>query len=50
MKLFKNIKSFFPKNGDETEIAVGKAYTMQGPAYISLKSDPDNIKSITDSK
>ena len=50
MKLFSNIESFFPKNGDETEAAVGKAYTMQGPAYISLKNDPDNSKSITDSK
>ena len=50
MKLFSNIESFFPKNGDETETVVGKAYTMQGPAYISLKSDPDNSKSITDSK
>ena len=50
MKLFSNIESFFPKNGDETETYVGKAYTMQGPAYISLKNDPDNSKSITDSK
>ena len=50
MKLFKNITSYFPKNGDETETVVGKAYIMQGPTYISLKSDPDNSKSITDSK
>ena len=50
MKLFSNIKSFFPKNGDETEIAIDKAYTLQGPSYISLKSDPDNSKSITGNK
>ena len=39
MKLFKNIESFFPKNSDETEIAVYKSYKRKGPNFISLKSD-----------
>ena len=39
MKLFKNIKSFFPNNGDETEEAIQKSYKNNGPNFISLKSD-----------
>ena len=39
MKLFKNIKSFFPKNGDETESAIYQSYKKDGPTFISLKSD-----------
>ena len=39
MKLFKNIKSFFPKNSEETEIAIYDSYRRKGPAFISLKSD-----------
>ena len=39
MKLFKNIKSFFPKNGDETESAIYQSYKEKGPTFISLKSD-----------
>jgi len=39
MKLFKNIKSFFPKNSDETESAIHQSYKKNGPAFISLKSD-----------
>lgn len=39
MSLFKNIKSFFPKNGDETEKFVYEAYKNNEPAFISLKSD-----------
>ena len=38
-KLFKNIKSFFPKNGDETEKAVLECYKIKGPTFISLKND-----------
>ena len=38
-KLFKNIKSFFPKDGDETEKAVLKSYKLKGPTFISLKND-----------
>ena len=37
--LFKNIKSFFPKNTKETENAVNKSYNNKGPNFISLKSD-----------
>jgi transketolase len=39
MKLFKNIKSFFPKNSDETELAVYRSHKKNGPTFISLKSD-----------
>ena len=39
MSLFKNIKSFFPKNGDETEKVIYKSYKNKGPNFISLKSD-----------
>tara|TARA_B100001123_G_C14714899_1_gene790681 strand:+ start:53 stop:556 length:504 start_codon:yes stop_codon:yes gene_type:complete len=50
MGLFKNISSFFPKNGDETQLVTHKAYKKNGPAFISLKSDPDLGKSITAGK
>ena len=39
MELFKNIKSFFPKNGDETESAIYQSYQKNGPSFIILKSD-----------
>ncbi len=39
MKLFKNIKPFFPKNSDETESAICQSYKKNGPTFISLKSD-----------
>ena len=38
MSLFKNIKSFFPKNIKETRTAVLKSYKNNGPNFISLKS------------
>ena len=47
MKLFNNIESFFPSNGDETEKMIFQAYERQGPSFISLKSDPNLSKSIT---
>ena len=47
MKLFKNITSYFPKNGEETIQSVNKAFYHIGPAFISLKSDPTLSKSIT---
>ena len=47
MKLFKNISSFFPENGDETKQMILKAYNNKGPAFLSLKSDPQLSKSIT---
>ena len=40
MELFKNIKSFFPSDGDETEKMAIKANQIKGPAFISLKIDP----------
>ena len=47
MKLFNNIESFFPSNGDETEKMIFQAYEREGPSFISLKSDPNLSKSIT---
>jgi len=47
MKLFTNITSFFPKDGDETQDMTQKAYDKDGPAFISLKSDPQLSRSIT---
>jgi transketolase len=41
MKLFTNIRSYFPKNGSETINFVNQAYQEDKPAFISLKSDPD---------
>ena len=41
-KLFKNIKSFFPKDSIETEKNVLKCYRNKGPNFISLKSDNTN--------
>jgi len=49
-KLFKNIKSFFPKDGDETEKNIIQAYETKSPAFISLKSDPMLSRSITGNK
>jgi len=39
MSLFRNIKSYFPKDGDETEKAIFKSYKNKGPNFISLKTD-----------
>lgn len=39
MSLFKNIKSFFPTNSDETEKYVFQSYKNTGPNFISLKAD-----------
>ena len=47
MKLFNNIASFFPKDGDETEKMTFEAYEKKGPAFVSLKSDPQLSRSIT---
>ena len=47
MQLFKNITSYFPKNGDETQKVTYQAYIKKGPAFISLKSDPSLSRSIT---
>ena len=37
----------FPAHGDQTENCVNQAYQIDGPAFISLKSDPQLTKSIT---
>ena len=50
MQLFKNITSLFPKDGDETEMMTWQAYEKNGPAFISLKSDPSLSRSITGTK
>lgn len=50
MQLFKNITSFFPKDGDETEMMTYQAYEKNGPAFVSLKSDPTLSRSITGTK
>jgi len=50
MQLFSNITSFFPKNGDETKTMTNEAYEKNGPAFISLKSDPNLNRSITGQK
>ena len=50
MKLFKNIRSFFPKDGDETQEMIYDAYNKEGPAFISLQSDPTLSRSITGTK
>ena len=39
MKLFGNIKSFYPKDSTETETITKKCYAMKGPTFISLKTD-----------
>ena len=50
MQLFKNISSYFPKNGDETSQFLYEAYDNNGPNFISLKSDPTQSRSITGTK
>ena len=50
MKLFTNIESYYPSDGDETEKMIYQAYEREGPSSISLKSDPTLSKSITEVK
>jgi transketolase len=50
MQLFTNITPLFPKDGDETESMMYKAYEKKGPAFISLKSDPTLSSSLTETK
>lgn len=50
MQQFHNITSFFPKDGIETELFVNQAFEKNGPAFISLKSDPLLSRSITGQK
>jgi len=44
MSLFKNIKSYFPRNSIQTNEFVLKAYKRKGPNFISLKTDKSLIK------
>tara|TARA_B100000579_G_C22336469_1_gene622901 strand:- start:36 stop:527 length:492 start_codon:yes stop_codon:yes gene_type:complete len=44
MSLFKNIKSYFPRNSIKTNEFVLKAYKRKGPNFISLKTDKSLIK------
>lgn len=39
MGLFKNIKSYFPKNSEEARQFLMDAYNSNSPAFISLKND-----------
>ena len=50
MQFFTNITSLFPRDGDETQTIMYEAYETNGPAFISLKSDPALSKSITGTK
>ena len=47
MQLFNNITSYFPEDGEETKKVTYLAYEKNGPAFISLKSDPNLSRSIT---
>ena len=44
MKIFKNIKSHFPRNGKETKKIVLSVAKSKSPSFISLKSDKTIIK------
>ena len=41
MQLMKNIKSFYTKNGSETEVIIKKTQKILGPTFLSLKNDKD---------
>jgi transketolase len=47
LQLFSNITSYYPKDGEETQKVTYQAYEKNGPAFISLKSDPNLRRSIT---
>ena len=44
MKLFKNIKSYFPKDSQQTQKFVLSACKKKGPTFINLKIDKKLIK------
>ncbi len=44
MSLFKNIKSYFPKNSEETTKFFYKSFKSNKPSFISLKRDKNIIK------
>ena len=39
MNKFDNIKSYFPRNSNETRKALIDSYNYIGPSFISLKKD-----------
>lgn len=41
MKMFKNIVSYFPKNAEETRLALIESHRSNRPAFISLKKDKE---------
>ena len=47
LQFFSNITSYYPEDGEETQKVTYQAYEIQGPAFISLKSDPSLSRSIT---
>ena len=47
LQLFSNITSYCPEDGEETQKVTYQAYEKNGPAFISLKSDPNLRRSIT---
>ena len=50
LQFFENITSYFPEDGEETQKVTYQAYEKNGPAFISLKSDPTLSRSITGPK
>tara|TARA_B100000674_G_scaffold194552_1_gene158381 strand:- start:145 stop:642 length:498 start_codon:yes stop_codon:yes gene_type:complete len=47
MNLFKNINSYFPKNGLETKQYIKLMYRSKRPCFLSLKTDPLQNKRLT---
>jgi len=47
MGLCKNIQSFYPRDGEETKVAILQAHQTAEPCFLSLKSDPLLSRSIT---
>ena len=41
MTLFKNIKSFFPTNSEDPHKVTLKCSKLNGPTFISLKTDKE---------
>lgn len=41
MSLMKNIKSYYPKNGNDTKKIITRISKINGPSFVSLKNDKD---------
>ena len=41
MSLMKNIKSYYPKNGNYTKKIITRISKINGPSFVSLKNDKD---------